>query len=1112
MNLFATGSYSQQTKLSMELNNSSLKNVLQKIRKQTEFTVLYNSSDVKDVSNLEYDFEEATVMEILDKCLEGTSSTYEIHDKVIIIQPKVEKPVIVVPVQVQEQNIVTGIVTSADDGLSVPGVSIVVKGTSNGTSTDFDGKFSLPVEKGETLVFTFVGMTAQEVVVTGNTLNIVLESENLGLDEIVVVGYGTQKKSDLTGAVSSVKGKDLAKTPSSNPVNALQGRVAGVTITKYGGAPGAGSSITIRGIGTVGNNEPLYIIDGLPGSMSLLNPDDIASFEILKDGAAAAIYGSRAANGVVLITTKKGNKGKISVDFNMYMGQTKAIDQLNLLDSEGYVKVHKMMYDNYNQYAADSDKQALPDYVTAPITASTDWQDEVSRVALQQNYSLSINGGNDLGYYGISGSWNDEEGTLIGSEYLKKTLRAKLGMKKGRLNVDANISYAETTNQDMKFSLSDTYKLTPLISPFDENGNVKLTYGDMPSHENPYANHINQKGETDLQYFSANITGRLKITDWLSYQVNLGLINSNTYMWNYHPKYDKSAKGGEDWIYYGESRKNYRNQIMEHLLNFQKEFGKHSISSVIGYTASKSTNNWMEANVTGKTTVYSAEDDTVITKDEAAGFLDPSWKTLNAGKGGTYNVSGSKNEYTRTSILGRVNYSFDSKYLLQITARRDGSSKFGSKSRYGTFPSVALGWRITQEDFMSDYDFIDNLKLRASWGKLGNEVTLGYYDHQALISTGNDYALGAVRGSGANPWTGSIATGLENRELQWETTISKNLGLDFTFLGNKFNGTINYYNTTTEDMLIYRQLPGSAGLDSPVLNVGEINNKGLEFELGYYKQDGDFKYSINTTFTTTKNEVVALASKDQTLFGEGLKYGDSHFPTQTKAGYEIGAFFLYQTDGLFQSMDEVNAHKNEKGDLLQPNAKPGDIRFKNTNGDDELNEKDKVYSGSGIPDFTYSINFNASYKDFDFSMMFYGVEGNELYNGNRYYLENMSAGQNFLASSIHAWTETNTNTNTPRAVIGDANTNTRESNRYLEDGSFLRLKNIELGYTLPKSMINRLGISKCRIYINAQNVFTITDYSGIDPEVGRSNVLNTGIDRSLYPINKSFFAGVQLSF
>ncbi|RZT95482.1 TonB-linked SusC/RagA family outer membrane protein [Ancylomarina subtilis] len=1012
----------------------------------------------------------------------------------------------------QKQNTVTGIVTSADDGLSIPGVSVVLKGTAIGTSTDFDGKFSIQAEEGQTLIFSFVGMTTQEVVVKSNSLNIILEFENLGLDEVVVVGYGTQKKSDLTGAVSSVKGEDLKKTPSSNAVNALQGKVAGVTITKYGGAPGAGSSITIRGIGTVGNNEPLYIIDGLPGSMSLLNPDDIESFEILKDGAAAAIYGSRAANGVVLITTKKGKKGKINVDFNMHIGQTKAIDQLDLLDSEGYVKVHKMMYDNYNMYAADADKKALPDYVTSPITANTNWQDEVSRTALQQNYNLSINGGNDLGYYGISGSWNDEEGTLIGSDYLKKTLRAKLGMTKGRLSVDATISYAETNSEGQKFSLSDTYKLTPLINPFDENGDVQLTSGDMPANANPYANHQNMKGETDLQYFSANITGRLKFTDWLSYQVNLGLINSNDNKWSYHTKFDRSPKDSEDWIYYGEERNNYRSQIMEHLLNFQKEFGKHSVSSVIGYTASKKTNNWIGANVTGKNTVYSAEGDEVKTKDEMAGFLDPSWMTLNAGKGGTYAAYGSRNEYTRTSILGRVNYSFDSKYLLQVTARRDGSSKFGSDSRYGTFPSVALGWRLTEEDFMSDYDFIDNLKLRASWGKLGNEVTLGFYDHQALISTGNDYELGAVRGSGANPWTGSIATGLENRELQWETTISKNLGLDFTLLGNQFNGTINYYNTTTKDMLIYRQLPGSAGLDSPILNVGEISNKGLEFELGYYKQDGDFKYSINTTFTTTKNEVVTLSSEDQALFGEGLKYGDSHFPTQTKVGYEIGAFFLYQTDGIFQSMDEVNAHKNSEGDLLQASAKPGDIRFKDTNGDGELNEKDKVYSGSGIPDFTYSINFNASYKGFDFSMMFYGVQGNELYNGNRYYLENMSAGQNFLASSLNAWTETNKNTNIPRAVLGDANLNTRESNRYLEDGSFLRLKNIELGYTLPKSMINRLGVNKCRIYFNAQNVFTITDYSGIDPEVGRSNVLNTGIDRSLYPINKSFFAGIQLSF
>ncbi len=1011
----------------------------------------------------------------------------------------------------QSQNTVTGVVTSADDGLSIPGVSVVVKGTSNGTSTDFDGNFTIQVEEGKTLIFSFVGMTTQEIVVTGNSLNVVLESENLGLEEVVVVGYGTQKKSDLTGAVASIKADDLKKTPSSNAVNALQGKVAGVTVTKYGGAPGAGSNIVIRGIGTIGNNSPLYIIDGLPGSMSLLNPDDIASMEILKDGAAAAIYGSRAANGVVLITTKKGKKGQVNVDFNMHIGQTKAIDQFDLLDSEGYVKVHKMMYDNYNMYAAEADKKALPDYVTSPITANTNWQDEVSRTALQQNYNLSINGGNDMGYYGISGSWNDEEGTLIGSSYLKKTLRAKLGMEKGRLKVDANISYAETNSENAKFSLRDTYNLTPLINPFDDNGNAQLTTGDMPANANPYANHLNKQGESDLQYFSANVTGRLKITDWLSYQVNLGIVNSNSLGWSYHPKFERSPKDGEEWIYYGEERNNYRNQIMEHLINFQKDFGKHSVSSVIGYTASETKNHWIAANVTGKKTEYSAEDDAVITKDIAAGFLDPNFMTLDGGKGGTYKASGSKNLYTRTSILGRINYSYESKYLLQLTARRDGSSKFGEDSRYGTFPSVALGWRITEEDFMADYDFIDNLKLRASWGKLGNEVSLGLYEYQALISSSTESYGGYVRGSGANPWTGSIATALENKELQWETTISKNLGVDFALLNSKITGTVNYYNTTTQDMLVIRKLPGSAGLDDPTLNVGEIENKGLELELGYHKNDGSFKYTINATLTTTQNEVVSLANTDQALFGEGLKFGDAHFPTQTRVGTEIGAFYLYQVDGIFQSMDEVNAHKNTEGDLLQENAKPGDIRYKDMNGDGVIDPKDRTYSGSSIPDFTYSINFNASYKGFDFSMMFYGVQGNEIYNGNRYYLENMSAGQNFLASSLNAWTEDNKNTNIPRAVIEDTN-NSKESTRYLEDGSFLRLKNIELGYTLPKNIINRLGISKCRIYFNAQNVWTLTDYSGIDPEVGRGDVLSLGIDRSFYPINKSFFAGVQLSF
>ncbi|MGQ1908272.1 SusC/RagA family TonB-linked outer membrane protein [Marinifilum sp. RC60d5] len=1004
----------------------------------------------------------------------------------------------------ENQKTISGTVID-DQDLPLIGVNIIIKGSSIGTVTDLDGNFQLSVSENSVLKFSFIGYIDQEIVVGNQTdFKIILKEDVQGLNEVVVVGYGVQKKSDLTGAVASIKAEDLAKTPSSNPVNALQGKVAGVTITKYGGAPGAGSNITIRGIGTIGNNNPLYIIDGLPGSMSLLNPDDIASIEVLKDGAAAAIYGSRAANGVVLITTKKGKAGKVNVDFNMHVGSVKAIDELDLLDSEGYVKVHRMMYEN-----AGEDLKA---YITDPIIANTDWQKEVSRTAMQQFYNLSINGGNDLGYFGISGSWNDEEGTLIGGEYLKKTLRAKLGMEKGRLKIDANISYAETNSEGHKFSLRDTYNITPLISPFDEEGNVQLTSGDMPANANPYANHINNKGEKDLQYFTANVTGRLKITDWLSYQVNLGLINSNDIEWSYHPKFQRSPKDAEDWIYYGEERNNYCSQIMEHLINFNKDFEKHSVSAVAGYTASKETNKWIGANVTGKKTEYSAEDDNVITNDVPAGFLDPNFMTLNGGEGGTYNASGSNNKYTRTSILGRINYSFDSKYLVQVTARRDGSSKFGKNERYGTFPSFALGWRITEEDFMSSYDFIDNLKLRASWGKLGNEITLGLYQYETLIYSGTGENTGYVRGTGANPWTGSTAWDVANPDLKWETTISKNLGLDFAMFNSKITGTANYYNTTTEDMLVVNKLAGSAGINDPIVNVGEIENKGLELELGYHKNQGNFTFNINGTLTTIKNEVLSLANTDQALFGEGLKFGTSHFPTQTKVGTEIGAFYLYQADGIFQSMDEVNAHVNSEGTLLQKSAKPGDIRFKDMNGDGVIDPKDKVYSGSGIPDFTYSLSFDVKYIGFDFSMMFYGSHGNDLYNGNRYYLENMSAGQNFLASTLNAWTEDNQNTSMPRAILGDPNRNTRESTRYLEDGSFLRLKNIELGYTLPKEVISKIGITKCRVYVNAQNIWTKTDYSGIDPEVGRSGVLNQGIDRSLYPINKSFFAGIQLSF
>lgn len=521
---------------------------------------------------------------------------------------------------------------------------------------------------------------------------------------------------------------------------------------------------------------------------------------------------------------------------------------------------------------------------------------------------------------------------------------------------------------------------------------------------------------------------------------------------------------------------------------------------------------WNSVGVEGKTTVYKVEDGKLVTSEIPGGFLDPSFSTVGAGAGGTFDGSGTKWKYNRASFFGRLNYNYNDRYLVQATVRYDGSSKFGKDNRWGCFPSVALGWRISQEEFFPKDIALNNLKFRVSWGRLGNENALGYYDFLALISTYNEMYQGYVKGNGDNAWAGSIARGLENRSLKWETTDTKNIGFDFGFFNSKLTGTLNYYYNQTEDLLITKVLPPSAGMTNPTLNVGKIRNTGFEFELNWGDAIKDFDYNIGFNMSTTKNKVVELSDADQVLQGEGLKYGTEHFPTETRVGKPIGAFYLYRTDGIFQSMDEVNAHVNKDGQLLQPNAQPGDIRFKDLDGNGSIDAGDKEYCGSGIPTLEANLNLSFGYKGFDLSIVLGSAWNFKLYNGNKYFYEGMNSKSNMLKSTLNAWTPDNRNTDVPRAVYQDPNGNMKESDRFLENGDFVRLRQAQLGYTLPKSLMQKFYIEKLRFYVSGENLFTITGYDGIDPEFSRASVLNTGVDKLIYPFTRSFTVGAQLTF
>lgn len=1104
-------SYSQNVKLNLKRGQNTLQYVFNEIEKQSTFTIFYQDDQVNLDKKIAQDYEGGQLYEVLDKALEGTDLTYKINDKIIIILA--EKPTVEV-VQDAKQTIKGKVI--GVDGEPLPGVNVFIEGTTTGTITNIDGEYELDVEGDQNVVFSFIGYQTQIIAVSGRTqIDITLVEESIGLNEVIAVGYGVQKKSDLTGAVASVKSDKLSKLAVSNPAEALQGRMAGVSITSIGGGPGAGMDIKIRGASTLNNNAPLVIIDNVPGSLYMLNPSDIESIETLKDGAAAAIYGTEAANGVILITTKKGKEGKLVVDVSAKWANQVQTSELNMANSEQYMKIANMMYDN-------NPDESKPKYLTEPYYYDTDWLGAVFREAPMQEYNVSFRGGTEAVQYYVSAGWLDQEGTIIGTDFQKANLRSKVDFKGEWLNGGINISYNETDQDRRSLSIKEAYEILPMVPIYDDSREDGFGYPNtdelgMPANNNPVGREYFIDSQYRDEYLTANGYLTFDIMEGLNFRFEAGLNNSNRHSFSHNPSYNINDKQEVFYPYVGEQRYNWREVNINNILTYDKTFGKHKVGLMAGYITKKSTTDYVFASIRGVKDVYSAElnedgDGAVLIKDEEpTGFLDEYFNTLNSGMDGTKDVEGTRTEYTRASIVGRINYSYNDRYLIQATIRRDGSSKFGPDSRYGTFPSVALGWRLSEEGFMQNQDVLSNLKLRASYGILGNEGSLGLYKYLPLMSSYTSEFGSYSQGSGETVWTGTISRDLENREYRWEKTATMNVGVDFGFFNNKLSGALNYYDNKTTDMLVNKPIPPSAGLKTPTVNFGEMVNSGVEVELNYQNRIGQVDYTLFGSVSTTKNEVTKMGTEDESIPGAALNYTE-HFAHQTRVGYALGSYWLYQMDGIFQSPEEVAAHTNSEGKPIQPDAQPGDIRFRDVNDDGELTPDDKVFSGVGIPKYNFSFSIDASYKSFDLSILMHGAGGHKIYNGNRYYYESMRTNRNMFASTLNAWRPDNTNTNIPRAVIGDPSQNSRESTRFLEDGDFMRIKNIQLGYTLPQDLTQRIKVNKARIYVSGQNLFTFTDYSGQDPEIGRSDVWSPGLDTALYPISKMYIVGVQMSF
>lgn len=995
-----------------------------------------------------------------------------------------------------EQEIITGKVVSANDQMPLPGVNVLEKGTTNGVVTDFEGNYTIDVSSPDAiLVFSFMGFETMEVAVNEqSTINVSLEDDMASLDEVVVVGYGTQRRENVTGALASIKAEDVVTQGANTVEKSLQGRVAGVQVESAGGDPGSGVRILIRGTGSFGNNNPLYIVDGVQvDNINNLAPNDIASMDILKDASAAAIYGSRAANGVVLITTKTGRRGENKIDISAYYGVQEIANKIDVLNASEWATVSNRAHENagFEGLEIAANPSALGE--------GTNWQDEIYQVAPIQNYNVTASGGGDNFTYSLSGSYLDQEGIVKETGYDRVNLRLKTTFTKGKLKIGETVVLSQENWKNMADGwggqggnpVGSALKMIPAFDVYNENaiGGYGGAFGPVVNIANPVALLHLQNTESEARKAIINAFAEYSILDELKYKLNLGYTSTSGYDYTYTYPYEVGSlfTNLDADLYEGRNERKYK--LMEHTLSYDKEFGNHEFQALAGYTY--------------QNTEYRGLSGAKSGMPSGVQVLD----------GGTTNIASGSNAWENAliSYFGRLIYSYDDRYIVTGIIRRDGSSRFGEGNKYGNFPSIAVGWNISNEEFFdSNNSFVNMAKIRASYGVLGNQEFADYRFTPA-INLNTNYVVGQDQ----NLWPGAIQTAFATPDIKWETSKTFNIGTDLGMLDHNLQFTADYFIKKNTDILLQVPIPLSTGAsgNSPFINAGEITNRGFEASISYGNSVNDLDYQITGTFSSIDNEVDQLGTGSQQIFGgQPTHHGAS--ATVTQAGLPVGAFYLIETDGIFNSMEEVEAHASS-GELIQPNARPGDIRFVDYNNDGQIDENDRHFIGSPNPDFTFGLGGNIQWKGFDMNLFFQGTYGNKIYNGLRQDLEGMNLEYNYSQSTLDSWTPQNQNTEIPRAVINDPNQNARTSDRFLEDGSYLRLKTLQVGYTFSENLMESLHVSNFRMYVSADNLFTITDYSGFNPDIGRAgSVLDRGVDfgHIAYPLSRTFMVGLDISF
>jgi len=1101
----------QEERVSIVMKKVPLKVVLDELSEQTGYRFFYRHDQVNDQQIITLETEDRSLNNVLDIISRDMNISYKYQDEIIILQEKTGEEPVQKPTDDPPPIEISGVVYD-ETGSPLPGVTVAVEGSQKGTITGTDGVFRLSLDHPSNLIVSFIGYTNQRFEISESSeLQIRLEKDRVQIDEVVVVGYGVMKKSDITGAISKIESDDLNQLGTVNLATAMQGRLSGVQVTAQSGEPGEKINIRIRGTGTINNSDPIYVVDGMPtDDISYLSPGDIASIEVLKDASATAVYGSRGANGVILISTVKGRRSQEEARINLhsYIGVQESWNLLDMCNATEYSRLRLRAYandgfdiENPETLSASLYKEINQlNYIIDQEYEGTNWQDVVLREALTHSHNFSINGGDTKSSYNIAALYFMQEGIVKNSALDKYSVRANAQYDfKPWFNGGLSFTYLNSgqtfINKDLYTGVLTTAlradPVTPAWNP--ETGN----WGEdrfSQIHNNPARNvYEAQFNRGNTHRIVTNVWGQIIVSDNLTFKSQYSFERSFFQHKRYYPEFNISTKEQRSPSELYDQRINSHNYVWTNFMSYKRDFDEHGIDLMVGAEAQEMSSNNIQAGALD------------VPLDLASQYFSSSKNKVD------FSVMTDPDLLWEQSIMsgfGRFNYSYNDKYLFTATIRTDGSSKFKGDNKWGLFPSFSFGWYVSREPFMESNQLINRLKLRSGWGEVGNEGSVSNYQYLSTMAPNQIYVFGNQLVEGRMPLM------ISNSNLRWETSQMTNVGADIGLWNNRLEITVDGFYKITKDILVITPVPYYFGNGAPFSNAASMSNKGLEvtttYKSGFIEESG-FSYDAGFNISFIRNKIVDLSSSD---IIEGGKVGKLEaFTTRTEEGEEMAYFYGYKTDGIFNDEEELNAHVNNEGEPLQPNARVGDVKFLNVNGDDELSADDKVKLGSANPDFTFGLNLNAYYRGFDLKLFFQGSYGNEGVNAMNYNNLNPDGIENSRRERMNSWTPEN-NSDTYRMTFMDNNKNIgRFSDIWVEDASYLRLKNFQIGYSPPEKWIERLMLDSLRIYISVNNFFTLTSYSGWDPEIGQlfDNPFNRGIDMGTYPHARSFMAGLMVT-